>query len=470
MANEHELSYTAEEIDERLGLVGSSVLFTEQTLTEEQKAQVRANIGVMLEEDEDGTVTKEVEFTYDGDRASDKHTWVNNTGGDKAFVKVADIPDGVINLVGGYVSVISPENTALNHSFDITKDMLEASVTHSGWIIPAKVSGLQQVYYQHIPTNDVSLLAVVIICTRPGQYDISFNGWGEVLTFNETGIYFMDNRAYGGNKYAASLVCTVTSSSEETEGDTVEYKGNEIQMFTRGICIGDSITEGVFNHNDGEAVIKKYSYPSVLKRLTGVEIVNAGIAGLTSKTWYAASLNSATQYGKWVNGEWSWSEAPQVGESDVVRTDMDYSGFDFAVIHLGINDIGMMGGATLEETIATFETNINNIINKLKTESSGIKVFLATIIPCYATRGNTAYETLNTKIREIANTIEDVYLIDLNMYSACFDGTPYENQHLTALGYHKMASEIIALANYAISKNLEKFKEVQFIGTEYTIS
>jgi lysophospholipase L1-like esterase len=468
MANEHELSYTAEEIDERLGLAGSSVLFTEQTLTEEQKAQVRANIGVMLEEDEDGTVTKEVEFTYDGDQTSDKHTWVNNTSGSKAFVKVADIPDGVINLVGGYVSVINSTNTALNYSFEITKDMLEASVNHSGWIIPAKVSGLQQVYYQHTPTNDVSLIAVVIICTRPGQYEISFNGWGEVLAFNETGIYFMDNRDYGGGKYAASLVCTVTSSSEETEVDPVEYKGNEVQMFTRGICIGDSITEGVFNHNDGEVVIKKYSYPSVLKRLTGVEVVNAGIAGLTSKTWYAASLNSATQYGKWVNGEWSWHESPQVGESDVVRTDMDYSGFDFAVIHLGINDIGMMGSATLEETITTFETNINNIINKLKTESSGIKVFLATIIPCYATPGNTAYETLNTKIREIANATEDVYLIDLNMYSACFDGTPYENQHLTALGYHKMASEISAYISYIISQNLEDFKWVQFIGTTYT--
>lgn len=467
MENSYTLPFSAEDIGERLTSAGNSILFTKQTLTEEQKAQARANIGV--EEDENGAVTKEVEFSYDGDNNSDAHTWVTNTASARAFVKVADIPDGDINLVGGYVNVVNPINTGINHSFEITEDMLEASVNHYDWIIPAKVSGLQQVYYQHEPTNDVSLIAVVIICTRPGKYAISFNGWGEELTFDEKGIYFMDNRAYGGGKYVDSLVCTVTSAAEETEETPVEYIGNEIQMFTRGICIGDSITEGVFNHHDGEVVIKKYSYPSVLKRLTGVEIVNAGIAGLTSKTWYEASLNSATQYGKWVNGEWSWSEAPQVGESDVVRTDMDYSGFDFAVIHLGINDIGMMGSATLDETVATFETNINNIINKLKTENTGIKVFLATIIPCYATPGNTAYEVLNAKIREIANTAENVFLVDLNTYSACFDGTVYENEHLTALGYHKMASEIIALVNYAISENLAKFKEVQFIGTAYDI-
>jgi lysophospholipase L1-like esterase len=345
--------------------------------------------------------------------------------------------------------------------------MLETSVDHAGWILPAKVSGLTQIFYQHELT-DASLIAVVIICTRAGRYAISFNGWGEELTFAEKGIYFMDNRNYGGGKYAAMMTCTVTSVSEETEESPVEYNGNEIQVFNRGLCIGDSITEGVFNHNDGETVIKKYSYPSFLKRITGIDIVNAGVAGLTSKTWYNASLDSGTKWGRWVNDEWVWSESPNVGESDKVSTALDYSGYDFAIIHLGINDIGMMGDATLDATISTFETNINNIINKLKTANTGIKVFLATIIPCYAVPGSTAYEAINEKIREIANVTDDVFLIDLNMYSECFDGTPYENQHLTAPGYHKMASEIAAYISYIISQNLEDFKWVQFIGTSYT--
>lgn len=443
--------------------LGGAVLYAPQTLTEEQKAQARANIGIV--EDDNDVVVKEVTYTYDGDIDSTDKTWVNNTAGHKAFVKVADLPDGKIDLVGGIVSVVD-RNTSLNYSFEITNDNLESSVNHYDWIIPAKVNGMQQVFYQHLLTNDSSLIAVVLVCTLPGQYAIGFNGWGEELIFTERGIYFLDNRSYGGSKYVASLTCTVSTSEEDNTESPVEYNGNEIQMFSRGLCIGDSITEGVFNHEAGEVTIKKYSYPSVLKRITGIDIVNAGVAGLTSKTWYEASLNSATMYGKWVNDEWVWFENPDVGETDKVNTALDYSGYDFAIIHLGINDIGMMGDATLDETISTFETNINNIIGKLKTENTGIKVFLCTIIPCYAVRGNTAYDAINGKIREIASATDNVYLIDLNEQSELVRGTVYENQHLTAMGYHKMANEIMSLINYTIHNNLADFKWVQFIGTE----
>lgn len=51
MANEYKLSYTASEIDNRLGIAGNAILYTEQTLTEEQKAQARANIGAGALED-----------------------------------------------------------------------------------------------------------------------------------------------------------------------------------------------------------------------------------------------------------------------------------------------------------------------------------------------------------------------------------------------------------------------------------
>ena len=44
MATEYKLSYTAQEIDEKLGKVDNSVLYVEQVLTEEQQAQARGNI------------------------------------------------------------------------------------------------------------------------------------------------------------------------------------------------------------------------------------------------------------------------------------------------------------------------------------------------------------------------------------------------------------------------------------------
>lgn len=41
---EYQLSYTASEIDTKLGEIDNAVKYTEQTLTNEQKLQVRENI------------------------------------------------------------------------------------------------------------------------------------------------------------------------------------------------------------------------------------------------------------------------------------------------------------------------------------------------------------------------------------------------------------------------------------------
>lgn len=437
------------------GSAEGAVLYTPQALAEEQKLQARMNIGVVLEEDEDSSTTG-INFTYDGDNESDAHTWVTVANGARHLVKVSNVPDGEIDLIGAEVRVLVPEWPHMNYTFIITSEMY------------SEVSGLTQILYQDTASNDRAPIAVIVVCTKAGKYDIALNGWTEPLQFSEPGIYFMDGRANWEGKYVESLF---RSETGETEENPTEYDGNEICMFTRGLCIGDSITEGVFNYDGGQTTIKKYAYPSVLKRITGIDVVNAGVGGLTAKTWYEASIDSNTQWGRWVNNEWVWHVEPETAEGDVVSEALDYSGYDFAIIHLGINDIYLMGAeSTLDKTVSTFETNIHNIINKLKAENTGIKVFLATIIPSYAYPGNTDYAAINEKIREIANAIEDVFLIDLNTYSECLGGTPYSHIHLTALGYSKMASEIKSLICYVIKQNLEKFKKVQFIGTEYDIA
>lgn len=63
MTTEYKLSYTASEIDKKLGVVDNALLYTEQILTEEQKAQVRENIGlgnmnsVFFSDDGNGDIT-----------------------------------------------------------------------------------------------------------------------------------------------------------------------------------------------------------------------------------------------------------------------------------------------------------------------------------------------------------------------------------------------------------------------------
>lgn len=153
---------------------------------------------------------------------------------------------------------------------------------------------------------------------------------------------------------------------------------------------------------------------------------------------------------------------PPSNGSDDIRTTLDYSGFDFAVIHLGINDIGLMGDATIEDTLTTFEWYTNQIINKLKEANSGIKIFLATIIPSYAPAGNTQYEQLNRRIETIVGYSTDVYLLDLNYYSECTTDAAFNVIHPTALGYQKIAAEIYSMISYIIQDNRDAFKEVQF--------
>lgn len=183
---------------------------------------------------------------------------------------------------------------------------------------------------------------------------------------------------------------------------------------------------------------------------------------------YDASLNSDALWGKWFNDEWVWDINPTATVSDTVSSELNYSNFDFAIIHLGINDLGMKDeNTTIDECIATFEININKIISKLKTNNKGIKIFFATIIPSYAPATNSGYLALNNKIKSIVEANDDIYLLDLNKYSEIANHTAYNRIHPTALGYQKLANEIAAYISYIIRHNLDEFEAVQFIGTDY---
>lgn len=430
-----------------------------------------------------GNVSETIEITYeyDGNNVSDENTWITNYGGTKVFVKMGEIPEGTINLVGSTIFRTNPNNQWLDRTFTITEEHLTKVLNKANTDIPATQDGLIQIY--DIMASDFSEFTVLCVCTKAGWYNVTFDDWYEIINFPETGIYAYDKRTYGGNDYLKTFTFTVTTTSSgsssgsggigQINGNSVptKYTGSEIQMFSRGICIGDSVTEGSFDNAQGGAVIKRFSYPNNLKRLTGIDIVNAGIAGMTSQTWYEASLNSEPHWGKWVNQEWVWNTNPANSGNDVISSTLDYSGFEFAIIHLGINDLASTydGTKTIDEVLINFETYMNNIIAKLKSANNGIKIFLATIIPSYASATNPIYGKLNDKIKEMVEYTDNAYLLDLNRYSEIATQAAYNVTHPTALGYQKLAAEIYSMISYIIKNNLDEFKSVQFIGSDYTI-
>lgn len=424
--------------------------------------------------------TTEITYEYDGNFNDDTHTWITNYGGVKVFAKMGEVPEGTINLVGATLFRTNPNNQWLDKWLTITEEHLTKVLNKASTDIPATQEGLIQIY--DIMASDFSEFTVACICTKPGWYNVCFDDWYEIINFPETGIYAYDKRTYGGNDYLKTFTFTVTTTSSgspsgggigqiNTNSGPIKYTGSEIQMFSRGICIGDSVTEGSFDNAQGGAVIKRFSYPSNLERLTGIDIVNAGIAGMTSQTWYEASLNSDPHWGKWVNQEWVWNMNPVNSGNDIISSTLDYSGFEFAIIHLGINDLAPTydGTKTIDEVLVNFETYMNNIITKLKTANNGIKIFLATIIPSYAPETNPTYKQLNDKIKEMVEYTDNAYLLDLNYYSEIAAQTAYNITHPTALGYQKLAAEIRSMISYIIKNNLDEFKSVQFIGTDYTI-
>lgn len=461
----------------------------EQNLTIEQQLRARANLGITATSaGADGTITTppsaddivtEHTYVYNGNFNDDSITWITNYGGVKVFAKMGELPEGTLNLVGATLFRTNPNNQWLDRTFTITEEHLAKVLNKANTDIPAVQEGLIQIY--DVMASDFSEFTVACICTKPGWYNVTFDDWYEIIYFSEPGIYAYEKRTYGGNDYLKTFTFTTTASSSGSSGggvgqvnpnaSPIKYTGNEIQIFSRGICIGDSVTEGSFDNAQGGAVIKKFSYPSVLKRLTNIDIVNAGIAGMTSQTWYEASLNSESSWGKWVNQEWVWNTNPTNTGSDIISSSLDYSGFEFAIIHMGINDLAPTydGTKSIDEVLANFEVYMNNIITKLKAANKGIKIFLATIIPSYALATNPTYGKLNDKIKEIVKYTDNAFLLDLNKYSEIASHTAYNVVHPTALGYQELATEIKAMISYIIKNNLDEFRTVQFIGTNYTL-
>ena len=457
--------------------VNKSVKFEEgQILTDAEKQIVLTNLGLTnVAPSPEETVTTEYVYTYDGDTNSEAHSWITNYSNIKVFAKMGDIPAGNLNLIGATIFRTNPSNQWLDKTLTITQEHLDKVLNKAETDIPAVQEGLIQIY--DMMASDFSEFTVLCICTKPGWYNVCFDDWYEIINFPETGIYAYDKRTYGGNDYAQTFTFSVTTSVNNSgsndssiEGiDTsvpTRYNGNEISMFSRGICIGDSVTEGSFDNADGGAIVKRFSYPAILERITGVEMINAGVAGLTSQTWYEATLDSTPHWGTWVNQEWVWDMNPVNSGNDIISKSLDYSNFDFAIIHLGINDLAPLydNSKTIEEILTTFETYIGYIIRDLKAANSGIKIFLATIIPSYATPSNLAYQQLNEKIAEIANATESTFLLDLTSYSALASKPEYNVTHPTALGYHKLANEIKSYISYIINRNLDNFTNIQFIN------
>lgn len=246
----------------------------------------------------------------------------------------------------------------------------------------------------------------------------------------------IDGVIINGVTYDFPKATQINPSTPIEDGTYCDYHGEEFAVFNKCICIGDSLTAGTFNYSDdgigfdGTFVNANYSFPKYITKIIGVQTTNASIGGAAS-----------------------W----QVWDS---KKNDNWSGHDCAIIQLGVNDRWRGSQSWGQQSIDAF----TNIINKLKTENVGIKIFVATV-----DTSQRYYAGINQGIRDLVETLNDtdVVLIDLAEYGHIKTEDVYEKGHMTAFGYWRRAKDYIAIISYLMSMNKDLYKFVHFIGTQY---
>ncbi|MHA9740680.1 SGNH/GDSL hydrolase family protein [Robinsoniella peoriensis] len=284
-----------------------------------------------------------------------------------------------------------------------------------------------------VVTNELTLTIVAnatILCIQFNKTNIASSDFDNMKLQVEHGEYATEYIDY----------ITMVDSVAREKPSYCDYDGsNDIAAFTNCVCIGDSLTAGTFNHNESGTtdfyVFDKYSFPRNLERLTNVKMKNLGHGGKTSAEWYDLEKNN------------------------------DLSGYDMAILQLGVNDALKLNG-WVNETKQAFK----NIISKVKNENNGIKIFVSTIIPSVAYSG-TAYDNVSKGIRSLITELNDdsVILIDLAKYGHTLEHA-YNCGHLSAYGYYRLAQDYKNYISYYMANNKDKFRFIQFIGTSSTYS
>lgn len=217
-----------------------------------------------------------------------------------------------------------------------------------------------------------------------------------------------------------------------------DYSELTVRAFSKVVCIGDSLTYGDFNiYNGGSSTGEtqpldelslRYSYPSNFQRITGIETVNKGDNGETTVSWYAAHSNE------------------------------DYSQFDLAIIHLGVND------SSYNVSDADTLTAMQNIVTMLSNARSDMRIAVCSCIPAYDGSG---YQAKGQLILNWAKGLNNPNIIplDLARYSHVKPRTSYVAGHLSALGYYMMAYDIARYISWYMDQHKRDFRFIQFIGS-----
>ena len=236
--------------------------------------------------------------------------------------------------------------------------------------------------------------------------------------------------------------------------------GGYCNIFGSMVCIGDSLTAGVHEHNESGATeypaMRDYSAPAYMARALGIPVRSLSAGGMTAKRFVALAEQ-----------EGYFKEAVA----------------DAYIIALGTNDIaaaenGRITGAIddinlAEPSLTDASTDVGayaRIIQRIREASPKAKIFCVTVP--HTRNADAQIAHANALIRGVAERL-DCYVIDLERYGvqpaeeAAWKAVYYTGGHLNTLGYRQLAVWYMSYIDWIVRQNPGDFAQTAFIQTKY---
>lgn len=274
--------------------------------------------------------------------------------------------------------------------------------------------------------------------------------------------------------YAVSLVTVVKASIDDlsanvrdlmrptTPVQNLKCNGGLTGIFHKIGCIGNSLASGetVSNETGSNVYHDRYDYSwgQCLARMCGVTAYNFSRGGQSAITWMQEWANHAT-----FTGNPCTLYLIGLGVNDSTSTSIAYTPVGTP------EDIDLTDYTNNAET---FYGQYAAIIQRIKQISEKAKIFVMTM-PNLTDADRLQY---NTAIEYMATIFDDVFVMDLATYGNDYfanikrDSNLWISGHGTAVSYKMCADFIGAYIDWFVRNNTDKFKNVQFIDSEWNLT
>lgn len=244
--------------------------------------------------------------------------------------------------------------------------------------------------------------------------------------------------------------------------DRLVEDGGFCSIFRTIGCIGDSLSSGEFEgyEPDGTRVcidMFDYSWGQFMARTLGSKVYNFSIGGLSARGFcedFAKNNNL-------------WNPAKKCQAYIIAFGVNDVSGFG-----KDLGDVSDIDTDNWKNNKKTFAGYYAQIIQRMKEIQPEAKFFLVTVPRDNADKERSeAYDIHQTLIHQIAGLFSNTYVLDFRQYAPDYDEdfrkNFYMTNHLNPMGYVLTAKMMMSYIDYIIRHNMDDFKRVGFIGTEF---